>query len=51
MESDTEVLEETSRQHKRVGRPVMENVTVEPEKDQVSEADLCRSRDMGDVTK
>jgi len=50
VESDIEELGETFRQHKRVGPSVIEDMTAEPEKDQRSEADLCRSRDMDDVT-
>jgi len=49
-ESNIEELGETSRQRECVGRSVIGDMTAEPEKDQMSEADLCRSRDMGDVT-
>jgi len=48
-ETDVKRLEETSREYRSVGQPVIENVTAEPEKDQLR-TDLCESRARDDVT-
>ena len=49
MEGNIKELGETSRECESVGRCVIEDMTAEPEKDQMSEADLGKSRDMYDV--
>ena len=48
-ESNIEELGETSRECECVGRSVIGDMTAEPEKDQMSEADLGKSRAMDDV--
>jgi len=45
---DTNELRETSREHNRVSS-VIRDMTAEPEKDQMNEADLRRSRNMDDI--
>ena len=50
VESNVRELGETSRECESVGRCVIGDMTAEPEKDQMSEADLGgKSRDMADV--
>jgi len=48
-ESNIEKLGEISQQRECVGRSVIGDMTAEPEKDQMSEADLGKSRAMDDV--
>ena len=49
VETDIEELDETSREHDRVGRSVIRDMAAEPEKDQVYKPDLCGSRGLDDV--
>jgi len=48
-ESDIKEFGETSRECESVGCCVIGDMTAEPEKDQMSEADLGKSRDIDDV--